>query len=39
MTSMRSESLPPFGTVMFEIGTLLAIHLGFALAVVLLLKA
>ena len=39
MKSMTREAMPPSGAVLFEIGALLAAHLGFALAVVLLLKA
>jgi hypothetical protein len=35
---MRRESVPMPGPVMFEIGVLLAAHLGLALVVVLLLK-
>jgi hypothetical protein len=36
---MTRESVPLFGAVMFEIGALLAVHLGVALAVILLIKA
>jgi hypothetical protein len=39
MKPMTSQSMPLPGAVVFEIGVLLAAHLGFALTVVLLLKA